>query len=314
MTPDSSIPEFPDFSPINSSMFGEIKKASVVSAPNTDTLLSCLLLWQDGRPNLVSRIGNRLLFKLPSGFGQKKESFIFGGPYDYSDLLITDLQKIIKTGQKVDNLPIKNKADIEKLASLLHATITENRDGAEYIYSASGLANYSTPEYASKRRRRRKFINNYANRYEESVQDGILPLQWSQVESLYADWAAYGTEGSHDSEPEKLAIKRIMTGELKDCCENFINILIMVDKKIAGFLIFEVISKDYATAHFIKTNLNLVGVTEYIFSLMGSTLVSRGILFSNHQDDLGISGLRNSKLTYHPVELYEKYNIEPKFS
>ena len=194
------------------------------------------------------------------------------------------------------------------------ATVTENRDGAEYIYSASGLANYSTPEYASKRRHRRKFINSYANRYEESVQDGILPLQWSQVESLYADWVAYGTEGSHDSEPDKLAIKRIMTGELKDCCDNFINILILVDKKIAGFLILEVISRDYATCHFLKTNLNLSGLTEYMFSLMGNVLSSRGILFLNHQDDVGVSGLRKSKLNYHPVELYEKYNIESKFS
>ncbi|GAU77245.1 phosphatidylglycerol lysyltransferase domain-containing protein [Fusibacter sp. 3D3] len=83
--------------------------------------------------------------------------------------------------------------------------------------------------------------------------------------------------------------------------------LVYVNQNIAGFIIGEIINHTTVLIHIEKADISYEG----IFSMVGYTLYNEldALIFINREQDLGIEGLRKSKLSYHPIKFIQKFEL-----
>lgn len=90
---------------------------------------------------------------------------------------------------------------------------------------------------------------------------------------------------------------------------NLFGAALIIDGKVQAFTIAEGLNVDTAVIHVEKAN------TEYrgIYQAINNMFCKEGLgnfKYVNREQDVGDLGLRKAKLSYHPVKMIEKYNIE----
>ena len=84
---------------------------------------------------------------------------------------------------------------------------------------------------------------------------------------------------------------------------------IEVDGRIIAMTVGEIL-QDTLYCHVEKAIRDYEGAYQMIVKEFASDMVSSyGITYINREDDVGDEGLRKSKLSYHPIELLDKYCI-----
>ena len=176
--------------------------------------------------------------------------------------------------------------------------IKEDRDNFDYLYEAEKLIKLSGKKLHGKKNHYNAFIKSY--NYEvkdindkEVIQDVIVA-----AELWYKD---------NDEDP----ILRYELQGIKDLLSNIetINIkgiAVYVDEKIVAFSLGEKLNDNLAVIHIEKGDMNFRGV----YSFINKTFVDRcfsDVKIINREHDLGIAGLRKSKLSYYPFKLEKKY-------
>ena len=102
---------------------------------------------------------------------------------------------------------------------------------------------------------------------------------------------------------ELLAIKDIVNNM------NLLNlngVAVYVDGKVAAFSIGESLNEKLAVIHIEKGDKNING----IYSFIAKTLIDKcfnNAEIINREQDLGIDGLRKSKMSYYPLKLEKKF-------
>jgi len=176
--------------------------------------------------------------------------------------------------------------------------IEEDRDNFDYLYEAEKLTKLSGKKLHGKKNHYNSFIKNY--NYEvkdikgaEVIRDVIIAAEkWYEVNK--ADY-----------------ILRCELQGIKDVLKNMeiVNtkgIAVYVDEKIVAFSLGEKLNDDLAVIHIEKADVGYSGV----YSFINKTFVDRNfndVKIINREQDLGIAGLRKSKLSYHPFKLEKKY-------
>ncbi len=87
--------------------------------------------------------------------------------------------------------------------------------------------------------------------------------------------------------------------------------LIRVDGKVAALTLGEKILPDTMVIHIEKANSDIPGLYQVINQefLIHEAADCR---FVNREQDLGIEGLRNSKMSYNPVKFVRKYKVRQR--
>jgi hypothetical protein len=83
---------------------------------------------------------------------------------------------------------------------------------------------------------------------------------------------------------------------------------IEVDGTIVAMSIGEVV-KDTLYCHIEKANRDFEGSYQMIVKEFASDMMQYGIKYINREEDVGDEGLRKSKLSYHPIQLLDKYCV-----
>ena len=83
---------------------------------------------------------------------------------------------------------------------------------------------------------------------------------------------------------------------------------IRVERKICALAIAQRLNPNTLVMHVLKANPNIPGLYQLIFNEFLSR-EARGYEFVNLEQDLGVEGLRKSKLSYHPSGMIKKYKI-----
>ena len=84
--------------------------------------------------------------------------------------------------------------------------------------------------------------------------------------------------------------------------------LIKVDNIPAAFTLGEELTKDTFDVHFEKADDTIRG----IYPMINREFVSRRLMdytYINREEDMGIEGLRKSKMSYCPAILFEKFTV-----
>lgn len=174
--------------------------------------------------------------------------------------------------------------------------VTSSRDSSDYIYDTNDLITLPGKRFHGKRGHIKSFKQHDWYCRELTAED--------------FDECALFAAGSYSSDEfsaavEQYAIHSFFTNfdtlELKGLALYF-------EGELAGFTIGERLNSDTFVVHIEKARGDIRGAYPTLANEFASRFAA-GLRFINREEDLGLEGLRCSKLSYHPVKLLEKYTL-----
>jgi hypothetical protein len=179
--------------------------------------------------------------------------------------------------------------------------VTEDRNSFDYLYLREDLARLPGNRFHKKKNR----INYFTSRHAYEV-DILSPQYHSGCLSLLDIWyrmAEHAENPSLDLELEATAEALCMGTEL-----GLEGVVVTVGGEVKAFAMGERLNPETAVCHFEKADPFMEGVSQLV-NREFSRLLFNDCRFVNREQDLGEPGLRNAKLSYHPVELVKKFRV-----
>lgn len=171
----------------------------------------------------------------------------------------------------------------------------EDRDNFDYLYKVSDFAAYAGARFADKRNRLKKFLRN--NSPAE-----IIPYR-PELKEMFLSFAE-----------KRLAAMRVgvisaevlRLGLAQNLYQGF---LVKIGRAEIGLLLYSELNPRTALVHFELIDESYDGSAQFMNNYLGQALSGK-YTFINREQDLGIAGLRKSKLSYNPYRLVKKYTVE----
>lgn len=260
-----------------------------------DFCFGSLYLWQDiykckicKKEDFLYKIyeGKEIYYAFPVGSGDYKNAI---------EILIED--------SNIRNTPFKMFGITEDMKKILGSIMPNKfrfelkRDMSDYIYNSNDLSCLNGKKYHSKRNHISKFKKSYNWEYKN-----IDIKSLDNVRLFFDKWFLLNSD--KNIEAEKSAVKKTL--------DNFLELglsggYIEVDGQIIALTIGEVINDETFDIHFEKALLEYSGS----YATINQEFVKRNLSnykYINREEDMGIEGLRKSKLSYHPAFLLDRYN------
>lgn len=168
------------------------------------------------------------------------------------------------------------------------------RNDFDYVYDFEKMQTLSGNKYHKKK----NHINHFKKKYNYRF-DLLNKSNMKDTEDIIRAWFS-----DKDDLDEKKAIEDVLSHY--DMLQVSGGILYVEDVPVA-FIIGERLNDETLVIHFEKGLSDYHGVYQMVFYEYVNTL--RDYKYVNREQDLGIEGLRKAKLSYHPIEMIEKYNV-----
>lgn len=180
--------------------------------------------------------------------------------------------------------------------------VEEKREHFDYVYRTQELVNLPGKKNRSKRNKINQFIRSHGSYTYEELNEGhikaALDLQekWCLVKRCKEDLNLLG---------EWEAIREILNNYR---ALGVTGAVIIVDSEVKAFTMGEPLSDEIALIHIEKADPFLPG----LYQLVNQQFCARRwntMKFINREQDLGLPGLREAKLSYNPDHYIRKYSI-----
>ena len=186
----------------------------------------------------------------------------------------------------------------------------ENRNFSDYLYEGEAIRLLPGRKYHQKRNHISKFMKSYNWNFQLFREAGPelsacmnIQDQWDQVKSEEMSWQ------------ERLLVGNELNA-LEKCIGNFTELgliggILYIDGSPKAYTIGELSVRGGISTgiiHFEKCDSSYAGIYQMINQQFAQKALPKAE-FINRQDDMGVEGLRKSKLTYHPIRLVEKYTV-----
>lgn len=289
-----SIPQFPDFAPIDLSMREELFPGlSLLKDGVSEFTFAGLYLFRDHYGYRLSRMEEGQL--IISGKGDQGSFFMLpcGLPKDEQIL-----DKLFAEHDFLKNLP-EQYAEAERIRLEQRGMcVCEDRENFDYLYCRKHLAELSGRKYHKKRNLVNAFINSYS--YEETW---INKENKDDAFKVLETWRS-GREDAGDYKAALEALEKREALGLSGC-------ITYVDGKPAAYSLGESLAKGKAFAvHFEKANGDYKGIYQFINRSFASML-PKHYKTINREQDLGDPGLRQAKMSYRPDGFVKKFKAHP---
>ena len=301
------IPAFPKFERLLFEHKPHIEKHISKHPPYSDFNFTSLFSW-GGEETYLSELNGNLVIKFRD-YITNEPFYTFIGLNKVNETIKTLLEESIKNNMhpKLKLIPeVALKANPEILEQF---DVQEDRDNFDYIYLLEEAKEFIGNKYRAKR----NFINRFKKLYQSShrVIDLKNPKIQQEMLDLFSSWQRLKSRSDKDVDNELLAIKKILefSKDLKLFC-----IGLYIDNKMVAFSINEVLSDGYAMNLFEKADTTYQGIFPYLRQITSIYLLELGSKFLSHEQDLGVEGLRKSKMSYNPNFFLKKYTVAHKRS
>lgn len=183
-----------------------------------------------------------------------------------------------------------------------------HRDWGEYVYRAEDFISLAGKRYHAKRNHIAKFTKTYSHTVEKLVREDIPDI----VEFERKWLAAHSFEGSAEESAERERaivrgwIEAALRGELAAD-------VLRVDGKLVGIAIGEISPTGVGIEMYEKADTDYEGA----YTFLAHEFAARNFAsctYINRQEDMGLEGLRKSKLSYYPEFILEKFVLKPAYS
>jgi hypothetical protein len=174
---------------------------------------------------------------------------------------------------------------------------TENRDYCDYIYRAAELINLTGRKFHAKRNFINRFTRQYFGRY---TYEDITPANIKEVWHFQEKWSRQNdVSSSEDLQAESTAIAVALN--------NFDQLgfeggMLKIDDQVVAFTLGARIARDTFGIQIEKADYEIPGTYPMINWEFAKRHCAE-VEYINREEDLGIAGLRQAKLSYNPVLL-----------
>lgn len=180
--------------------------------------------------------------------------------------------------------------------------LTADRDNDDYVYLRSDLSNLEGNRYHKKKNR----INYFSSRhtylveaFSEAHSQGAFKLmeRWKQ-----ARIGIYGHSLDAELSANREAVTLFRQLELA-------GVVILVDGEVTAFALGESLNSETVVCHFEKADPFMEGVSQLV-NREFSRNQPESCIYINREQDLGESGLRAAKSSYHPFGMVRKFRLK----
>ncbi len=269
----------------------------------SDMTFTNLYIWSFGRERFYCEQNGFLFVKVKYS---DSEPFFFlpVGEGDFKGAV----EKLIE--EESGNMKIVFKSVTEEKAETLKNLFPdkfeyiEERERFDYVYSVKELIELSGKKFHKKKNQVNNFMKNYEWEYVRYTGNEIAELL--KLQQLWCDINRCSEDLWLSSE-EAGIIKAVENFEKL----NFRAGAIKVDGEIAAFSFGEQVSSDTVVIHIEKGDSRFDGVYQMMNNIFLKEEFS-DMTYVNREEDLGIEGLRQAKMSYNPVKLVKKISVEMK--
>ena len=197
-----------------------------------------------------------------------------------------------------------DEAFVEQYLADCGLEIVEDRNSFDYLYLKDELSVLPGNRFHKKKNR----IHYFANRHPYEVE--IFDVR-HKVECLKLLDLWYSMDGTHEN--SSLCLELAATAEALTMVEELglEGVVIKVAGSVKAFALGERLNHETVVCHFEKTDPFMEGIAQLINREFAAQLFE-DCKYINREQDLGESGLRNAKLSYHPLEMIKKYRARQR--
>ncbi len=217
--------------------------------------------------------------------------------------LLADLLKLAAKSEEECPLAIldpENKVWISDLYPQLKLDL--ERKYFDYVYLASDLAELPGKKYLTIRHQLNKFQRTCSPLVETITEDNIEEIR--DFLDLWCDWKDCDSDPMLAYEKDAVSFAISHLSELK-----LSGLAIRANEKIGAISIFEGLNKDTALVHFEKGLPDCKGIYRAV-NAETAKILARQYTYINRESDLGVEGIREAKMRYHPHHMVEVYLVK----
>ena len=177
-----------------------------------------------------------------------------------------------------------------------------HRDYFDYVYLASNLAELPGRDYAKIRNRLNKFKRNYSYETEKISSKNMV-----EVKKFLKRWCLWK---DCDSDPLLENEKKAILYSIAHFFElELSGVVIRIDDQIEAISVFEPMNPETAVVHYEKGSPDFDGIYKAINAEVAK-LLQNDFKFINREQDLGLPGLRQAKMSYRPHHMIEVFHVD----
>ena len=255
-----------------------------------------LFIWQKSRPVFFTELGDSLLF-LVKAKGEDDRYILFGPPL--GGISLAEVFAAMQ-GSLVGAVRISH--DMASPLPEQNYTIEEDHDNADYVYRVAYLASLTGRRYSKKRNQIKHCLDNHRCEYEEITVGNI-----AECTAMQEGWCRLRNCGHTPG----LCSENRAIDELFAHYADFKNLIggaIRVDGRIAAYAVGEKLHPKTAVWHFEKAMPPVQGLGQLITHWFAKYSL-QDFDYVNREQDLGMPGLRQAKLSYYPHHMVDKYSV-----
>lgn len=177
--------------------------------------------------------------------------------------------------------------------------IEENRDSFDYIYSTEDLINLKGKKYHGKRNHIAYFKKNNNWTYEPMTRENI-----PECIAMNKEWEKLNREKDPDGIDDELIAINTSFDNFEEL--GFVGGVLKVEGRVVAFTFGESMNDDIFCTHVEKAYSDIRGAYPMINREFAENALSQ-YKYINREDDTGLEGLRQAKLSYYPSILLSKY-------
>lgn len=237
--------------------------------------------------------------------GQVRSCLMPMGGRSVRDAVERLLEDTHSRGMKLKLFPVtENAAEALRGAFPDRFRISPDRDWAEYLYKSRKLVDLEGSELAGKRRSIRLFYRDLPGKAE------VLPLtpeiSW-EVEAFHERWLQEN-QLTHDAAALEREFRsvRLLLGHQKEL--GVTGFAVTVDGMVRGYCFGVPLSHEVYDAIVMKGDRDIRHLYAFMYRELGK--LGSCCEYINFEEDLGIAGLRECKLSYRPDRMLYKYCAE----
>ncbi len=222
------------------------------------------------------------------------------GPKDQD--LLADVLEMAKKSDSEYPLSIFDPVSREWISELYpDLKMYPQRKYFDYVYRASDLAELPGKKYLTIRRQLHQFQRTCSPIVESISTDCVTEV--IDFLNQWCDWKDCDSDLVLANEKEAILFAISHYNEL-----NLSGLIIRAEGKIGAMSIFEGLNRDTALVHFEKGLPDCKGIYRAINSETAKIL-AKDFIYINRESDMGIEGIREAKMRYHPDHMVEVYSV-----
>ncbi len=268
--------------------------------------VTTLFLWQNRNHQHVYFDSNYMLI-----FGYFKDHIFSEMPMCKEEFFKDAFEKTVEIFRNFKNDFVMYSVD-EKFAEIIEKdyaedfVVTTDRDYSDYLYDAEKMRQLSGKKLRKKRNHINAFTRDYEGRYAYRL---LKEEDRGIIQPFLEKWTENHEHMNQQVRDEIEGIDYVM---------QHLHVLdgkalgVFIDNQLEALSIASTINQGKEVIiHVEKANTEIRGLYPFISQCFIQEFYPE-VLLVNREEDLGIEGLRKSKLSYEPVRLEHKYTIRLK--